>query len=77
MHYILKLLYVLMICAWLAVIILSNSSSYVMKFQYCYIYCHWTQQSFIAFINNATSFGPAYGPSTDMKYKGGPKYFQN
>jgi len=67
-----KFLYLLTMCVWQAVTILSNSSCYVMKFKYCYIYCQWTQQSFIAFINNATCFGPSYWPSSSyIKYGGG------
>lgn len=72
-----KLLYLLTMCVWLAVAILSNSSCYVMKFKYCYIYCQWTQQSFITSINNAACFGPSYWPSSDIKYDRGTKYFQN
>jgi len=42
-------------------IFLSDSSHYVMTFQYCYIYCSLTEQSFTTFINNATCFSPSYG----------------
>ena len=72
-----KLLYLLTTCVWLTVTILSNSSCYVMKFKYCYIYWQWTQQSFIDFINNATCFGLSYWPSSYIKYKilGGGQIF--
>ena len=47
---------------------LIRFTRYAVIFQYCSVYCHWTQQSFIAFINNATCFGPSSGPSSGIKY---------
>ena len=47
---------------------LSNSPCYIVTFQYYYIYCHQTQQSFIAFVDNAACYSPSYGPLSGTEY---------